>query len=159
MSVNTDSLTEPAEKIAADSHAEAVESLARNHTVWDRLGIVGSALCIIHCLALPFLIGALSLGALGFLADEIFHQILAVLLLGVALFAFIPGFRHHGNKLVVIGGMAGISLLLATGFLLDHFISHGLEIGLTVVASLVLLSAHFANWRLCADRKESCCDH
>lgn len=129
-----------------------------HQTIWDRLGIVGSALCVIHCISAPLLIGVFSAAGIGFLGDDIFHQILAVCLLFVAVLAFLPGFRSHQNRLVVLLGVVGVGLILSTGFLLEPLISHGLEIGLTIAGSLLLVGAHAANWRL-SNEAECCPGH
>ena len=92
---------------------------------------------------------------LGFLGDEIVHKILAVLLVMVAALAFWPGFRAHGKKMVVVLGGVGLGLLLMTGFVLEAMVSHKVEIGLTVLGSILLIGAHGLNWRL--SREVVCC--
>ena len=118
--------------------------------------MIGSALCVIHCTTTPLAIGMLSAAGLGFLGDEIVHQVLAVLLVGVAALAFWPGFRVHGKKIVLVLGGVGVGLLLMTGFVLEAMVSHEVEIGLTLMGSLLLLGAHGFNWRL--SREVVCCE-
>ena len=139
-----------------DSLAHAPEHALPDHTIWDRLGIVGSLLCVVHCAVTPLVIGYLSAAGLGVLGDEIVHRILAVFLICIALLAFVPGYRNHRNSLVIAVGVAGLGLLVSTGFVLEHFISSGLEIGLTITGSLLLVGAHTANWRL-TSREDDCC--
>ena len=69
--------------------------------IWDRLGILGSALCLIHCAVTPLFIGYLSAAGLGFLGSEIVHKFLAAPLLVIALLAFWPGYRTHQNRTVI----------------------------------------------------------
>ncbi|WP_158542681.1 MerC domain-containing protein [Lujinxingia litoralis] len=132
--------------------------------IWDRLGIIGSVACIIHCALTPALAGTLA--AFGFLGDAIIHQVMVVLLLAVALLAFWPGFRIHRDLRIVAGAVAGVSLLIATGFMHDvlHHLVHGqaAEIGLTMLGSVILVGTHVANQRLvraegCSQADGSCC--
>ena len=141
-----------------DSLADSVEEAVPNHTLWDRLGIAGSILCVIHCAATPLLIGYLSAFGLSILGDELIHQALAILLLVIALLAFIPGFKNHKNPVVLAVGALGVTLLLITSFVLGHHVAWAIEIGLTVTGSLLLVGAHTANWRL-TDRHSECSTH
>lgn len=160
MSLKTDSLSNPSESIATDSSGESLEAAAADHTFWDQVGIAGSLLCLVHCATTPLLVGYLSVASLSFLADEWIHKTLAVILLVIAAVAFLPGFRHHKKKSVLVVGVAGVLVLLTAGFALDHHASPPLEIGLTAFGSLLLLGAHTANWRLCARHgHEPCDDH
>ncbi len=124
--------------------------------IWDRLGIAGSVLCVLHCVLTPFLIGYLSAVGMGFVGDEIVHKILAIVLLVVAVLAFAPGYKKHANKAVIAAGGAGVALIVGGGLVLEPFIGHGLEIGLTIAGSVLLVGAHGANWRL-NDCSDECC--
>ncbi|RDV36822.1 MerC domain-containing protein [Bradymonadaceae bacterium TMQ3] len=153
---------------SAQLDADASASLHAHHAtptaIWDRLGIIGSVACIIHCALTPALVG--SLAALGFLADEIVHQVLVVLLLGVALLAFWPGFKVHRDLRIVVGAVAGVAILMTTGFMhaFMHDVMHDLfhsefaETGLTMLGSGILVGTHVANQRLMR-AEGACCDH
>ncbi len=132
--------------------------MLRRQKAWDRVGIVGSMLCIAHCVSMPLLIGVLSVAGLGFLGGEWVHQVLALLLVGVAVLAFGPGFRAHGNRAVVALAVVGVGLLVGTGFVLEPLVSEPVEVGLTVAGSAVLVGAHVANWRL-TSAVECCPSH
>ncbi|MFU8805898.1 MAG: MerC domain-containing protein, partial [Bradymonadaceae bacterium] len=43
-----------------------------NPSIWDRIGVIASALCLLHCAMTPLLIGYLTASGLGFLGQEIF---------------------------------------------------------------------------------------
>ena len=145
------------DSLSGSAEPPAVETAAPHHTIWDRVGIAGSLLCVAHCAITPLVIGYLSVMGLEFLGDEIIHQILAICLLGIALLAFIPGFRHHKNRLILVAGGLGITLLVTASFFVEHLLSHGAELGLTIAGSLLLVGAHAANWRL-ASRHSQCCE-
>lgn len=129
---------------------------APTHQVWDSFGIIGSTLCILHCIGTPFAIGALSALGLGFMAGEWFHLLLAFVLVAIAFLAFIPGWRKHGSPLVIALGIAGIVSILGAALVIEDLLGHTMEIVFTILGSTLLISAHFLNWRL--SRAASCCD-
>lgn len=122
-----------------------------NHVVrqslWDRIGVAGSALCMVHCISTPLLLGYLSTIGLGFFAHELFHQVFAVALLAVAIFAFLPGYRAHKRKGIILAAGVGVTLLIAGGFLHFESLPSFAEHILTVIGSVLLVSAHFFNRR------------
>lgn len=88
--------------------------------VWaDSAGMIASIACAIHCAAMPMVIGYLPLLGLNWLADESFHQIMAVVCFGLAALAFVPGWRRHGSLIPVATGIAGVSLLSLAAFGLE----------------------------------------
>jgi len=63
----------------------------------DWVGMVASIGCAIHCAAMPLVIAYLPALGLSFLADEAFHQWMALACFVIALTAFIPGLCKHGQ--------------------------------------------------------------
>lgn len=117
---------------------------------WDKLGIAGSGLCLVHCLALPVMVGILPSMGLAFLADESVHEILAFASIAFAGLAFIPGYRRHQDKRVLVLMSVGLALILfATwgGALVD--LHRASETMLSIVGSLLLISAHLMNHTFC----------
>ncbi|QEF99252.1 MerC mercury resistance protein [Stieleria maiorica] len=82
----------------------------------DWAGMVASIGCAIHCAAMPFVIAYLPALGLSFLADEAFHQWMAVGCFIIALTAFVPGFRKHGRLKPVIIGSVGLVLISVAAF-------------------------------------------
>src|SRR3712207_3783581 len=66
----------------------------------DRAGICLSAICIVHCILTPVIL--LALPAFQFFEwyHESLHVIFAVIIPLLALAAFVPGYRLHGEKRV-----------------------------------------------------------
>jgi hypothetical protein len=128
----------------------------------DRVGIFLSVICLIHCLMTPIVLGMIPVGvALGFW-EHGFHQVFLVLVPLVALIAFIPGWKQHGDSRVWYWGAAGIALL-AAGVAFAEAFGHGEpgnyapligELALTMAGGSCLIRAHLLNRALCA-----CCDH
>ena len=106
-----------------------------------------SSLCIVHCLALPFLILLFPLFE-STLNHSLFHALGLVVLLLIALFALGKGFQQHRNKKVLLLAGIGISLQLVSLFLHNLNISHTYEFILNTLGSLHLLIAYGLNLKL-----------
>jgi carbon starvation protein CstA len=111
--------------------------------VKDQLGATCSGLCIVHCLAVPVILAAGGLGALGeVMASKAFH---VAMLLPVALFALIsfPGgycrHRRLGPGVVVA---VGLSLLVIAQIAPHHW-----ERLITSSGGLLIVAAHLTNHR------------
>jgi hypothetical protein len=116
---------------------------------WDRLGVIGSVMCMVHCAATPLLIGFLSTLGLGFLGREIFHQFLHLTLVAIAIVAFLPAYRHHRRGWIIGAGALGALLLLIAGFGHEFLPSHA-DVSMTLAGSGILVVAHVFN-RRCMD--------
>ena len=82
----------------------------------DWLGVGASVLCAIHCAAMPFVVGFLPLLGLSFLADPSFHKWMVGICLGLALLAFVPGWRRHHRLAPAIIGVSGLTLITLAAF-------------------------------------------
>ncbi len=82
----------------------------------DSLGIFASIGCAIHCAAMPFVIAYLPALGLSFLADEAFHKWMALVCFLIAIVAFIPGIRKHGNWTPISIGAVGLVLITFAAF-------------------------------------------
>ena len=110
----------------------------------DRAALGASALCLVHCLALPLIIAALpALSHLLSLPESI-HVWILLFAMPTAGLAFVTGRARHGAFYPLIVGALGL-MALATGIV---FGSTRLETPITVTGSLLLAAAHIANWRL-----------
>lgn len=137
------------------------ETITTNSDWRDRLGIGLSLLCLVHCILTPVLLALLPVGAaLGFW-EHGFHQVFLLIVPFVALIAFIPGWRRHGDARIWILGVLGIALL-ALGVAVAEFFGHGVgaggvawaplaaELGFTIAGGACLIRAHLLNRELCA---------
>ncbi len=86
----------------------------------DWLGVTASITCAIHCAAMPFVIGALPLLGLQFLADATFHRVMVVICLGLALLAFVPGWRRHRKLTPALVATAGLAMISVAAFVGEH---------------------------------------
>jgi len=117
----------------------------------DRVAITLSGLCVLHCLAMPLLL--IMLPFIGQISEDHFHLQMLLLVIPVSSFALLLGFRRHRHTGTLIGGIAGMLLLLAGGTWVHS------EIGLladrltTIAGSLLLATAHFYNSRFSRSRR------
>lgn len=109
----------------------------------DRTAVMLSALCLLHCLALPLLVALPPLVA-GLSAESL-HAPMLLVVLPVSLVAFGLGFRHHGNRGILAGGALGMLLLVLGGTLAHYYLGLAADRSLTVAGALVLGWAHFRN--------------
>ncbi|MGB7328850.1 MAG: MerC domain-containing protein [Rubripirellula sp.] len=101
------------EQVLSTTSMEIAEPASR----WqDRIGIVASIGCAIHCAAMPFVISSLPALGLSFLADESFHRWMALACFVIALTAFVPGFRQHRRWMPAAIAIAGLSMISIAAF-------------------------------------------
>ena len=130
----------------------------------DRLGIFLSGLCLVHCFLLPFIFlvyPALVVHVHSHDESNIFsfHGILFGLVVIASLSAFIPGYKIHKHVITLVTSLLGISILLFSAFFCHDLFGHQYE-GLTsILGSLVLISAHIMNHKLCKNADHDCSSH
>lgn len=130
----------------------------------DRLAMLLSSLCVLHCLLTPILLISIpALAGVSILNDETFHQILLFFVLPIGVLALSLGYLHHKNKWVVFAGVFGLTLLSSP--LLIEWIGLGhevlgeyVEVIITVIASFIIVGAHLINYRLRSTVQEPICE-
>jgi len=108
----------------------------------DRMGIVISSICLVHCLALPLLIALLPVVASALPADGWVHPLLIGLALPVTGLALWRGYRRHRRIVPTSLGIAGLGLI-ALALAAEGWGEALLTVGGGVLVSL----AHILNWR------------
>ena len=117
-------------------------AVSRTTRSWDLVGVLLSAVCLIHCLAVP--VGLALIPALtGTVSEqEWLHQLLVVLAFIVVTIALAKGIRAHrryGPPLLASAGLALLALSLIVGE--DHWA----EQLVTGAGALMTASAHLWN--------------
>ena len=130
---------------------QAIESSATIAS-FDILGIAASSICIVHCLAMPFIIGLLPLIGWQFLAGKLAHQILAAFVFTFALFAIVPGYLKHHKKPVLVAMLAGLSLVAMATFICGTILPESLELPMITVGNIILVITHWHNHHLASCR-------
>lgn len=82
--------------------------------VFDRCGLVASAMCLIHCALTPVVISAIPAVKIYFSGTEWLHAALVLVAVSLGGCALLLGKLHHRKKLQTTVAAVGISLLLAS---------------------------------------------
>ena len=123
----------------------------------DLAGVILSGVCLVHCTLLPAALALLPFLGMQFHADERLHVLVTLLVVPVALFALVTGFRRHRLLWVLLLGMAGLAIILGAPVVAEP-LGHVLEGVVTAVGGLALIAAHVANWRT-LHWHGTCCAH
>lgn len=122
-------------------------------TDWlDGTAVGLSGLCLLHCLALPFVVGALPI--LMPFAEGHLHAQMLYIVVPLSVVAIGLGFNKHRSQRVVFAAIAGLSLLF-----IGATVAHG-SLGIvadrvfTISGALVLAAAHWFNGLL--SRRQRC---
>lgn len=111
----------------------------------DRVAVVLSGLCILHCLALPIVL--LALPVLAEFAEGHWHLPMLAIALPVSVAAIVIGYRRHGNRRLVVLGALGLALLVLGATVAHAFLGPTADRTLTIAGSLLLAWVHWQNSR------------
>ena len=107
----------------------------------DRLAIVISALCVLQCLFLPFVVTFLPFLDMWWLSDAVLHPILLALVVPLTFYALLPARAKHGSNVPLKLAIPGLMMLFA-GVFMEQTTA---EKVLTVVGAVLLAIAHLKN--------------
>lgn len=111
----------------------------------DRVGVLLSALCALHCLAGLLLVAGLGLGG-QFLLSPVFHRVGLALAIGVGAVTLVLGVARHRDPVPLQLGAAGIAFMS-----IALFVGHGTEEAVLTILGVSLLAwAHLRNLRCSA---------
>ncbi len=115
----------PSEPVASDLTPAKAES-----NPMDKVGIVASVACAIHCLIAPLLL--LFLPAFGTIwSHPAAHWIMAALVLPLALIVIYRGYRKHRRRSALVASGLGVVFIVA-GLILPTTSEPGSGLGLTL---------------------------
>ena len=120
-------------------------STSDSASLLDRAAIALSGLCVLHCLAMPFVL--LALPFMGQLTEGHFHLQMLVVVVPVSSIALGLGFRRHRRMPVMVAGGIGLLLLFVGGTWMHSEVGILADRATTIAGSLLLASAHFYNSR------------
>ena len=124
---------------------------------WDALGIAASVACAIHCAILPLMLTSLPVFGINIIHNYFFEYCMIGLAFVVGMYALYHGYKkHHHKTLPVVFFSTGIS------FLLLKELFHNYHIWLLIPAVVLIVAAHYINYRLCRKAghcHESDCTH
>jgi hypothetical protein len=114
---------------------------------FDQIAIVFSAVCIVHCLAVPMAVAVLPIAAVSFGDDSHFHGLMLWLVVPTSIAGFGLGYRVHGRLGLVLLGALGVAVLGAAATFGHDAWAEPLEVSISVAGSLLLGGAHWWNFR------------
>jgi hypothetical protein len=121
-----------------------------NRINWDTLGITASVACAIHCAILPLFLSSLPLFGINIINNAVFEGGMIILAFTIGSYALWHGYKQHHHRVIPL-------LIFSFGFIFlvlkEFFIVY--ERWLLIPAVLLIVSAHFLNFRLC--RKANHC--
>ncbi|MFN8242501.1 MAG: MerC domain-containing protein [Ferruginibacter sp.] len=111
---------------------------------WDMMGIATSIACAIHCAFLPVIMTSLPVFGINIIHNAWFEWGMIGLAFVVGIYSLYHGFsRHHHSYspfLIFSGGFV---------FLILKQVFHQHEMILLIPAVIMIISAHYYNFRLC----------
>lgn len=115
---------------------------------WDAMGIATSVACAIHCALLPVLMSTLPVFGINIIHNAFFEWGMIVLAFIVGSYSLFHGYvKHHRSIAPVLIFSAGFVFLV-----LKQFFTH-YEHWFLAIAVLLIISAHYYNYRLCHKSK------
>jgi hypothetical protein len=118
----------------------------------DIIGFSVSALCALHCFAVPLVVALTTFTGLAFLEDPFLEKIILTMSAVLGLLSLVPSYnRYHKHPKPLTYFAAGI-VLIGLSRLEVHEVW---EISMTSVGATLVASAHIINRRLCATRTAS----
>jgi uncharacterized membrane protein YfcA len=136
--------------------------MSQRTSVWagaiDRVGMVASAACFIHCLLTPIVLSLLAVYAHFLPSEEHTHRVLAVFVAVIGALSLLIGYRKHKRLSVLFLMAAGLLAIFAGAFYGDRLPSHWAEVLVTLSGSLCLICAHQRNHTFCRSCEDCCSD-
>lgn len=115
---------------------------------WDAMGIATSIACAIHCALLPILMSSLPVFGINIIHNDFFEWGMIGLAFSVGVYSLYHGFiRHHRSLVPVLIFSVGFVFLVLKQFYRPH------ESFLLIIAVILIISAHYYNYRLCHKSK------
>ena len=134
--------------------------------LFDRIAIILSSICVIHCIALPIIASLTPLFAVTLhhgnnLHEFWFHYFILIFILPFSILAIILGYRHHRQILPAVIAAVGLSILVFTSIFAGTLISnqiipHEGETWLTLSGGIVHAIGHIMNLVATSNLRLSC---
>jgi hypothetical protein len=117
---------------------------------WDAMGIATSVACAIHCAVLPILLTSLPILGVNIIHNDLFEWSMIGIAFVVGITALLHGYKKHHRSLVpMVIFSVGFSFLV-----LKQFVP-ALEYWFLAAAVILIVTAHFSNYRYCNQTKSA----
>jgi len=108
----------------------------------DQLGITASLACAVHCAVLPFILTALPLFGLSFLAHSWVELVMIGLSLIIGVYSLSTSYPKHKKLVPLIVLVIGFGLIGS-----GHYLIESLEAILIPMGGFTIAIAHYINWK------------
>lgn len=117
---------------------------------WDRVGVIASSLCIVHCFILPliFILAPYLVESSNGeepLLEEIVHFAFLFAVTLIAIVAFYRGYKMHHNLGPTRYFFCGLAIVFLVLIFEPYFPNIYLPHAINIVGSLLLIRAHILN--------------
>ena len=130
----------------------------RTQLMNDKLAMALSSACAIHCFLTPSFV-LLTSGLISFSFDnEFLHNLILFVAVPISLYALISGNANHKILYLLPVGIIGLSLLVLAVFLGEAFLGELGEKYLTLTGSIIVVYAHYKNYKACKELDCACHD-
>ena len=117
--------------------------MSKSRNWLDGAAVALSALCLVHCLALPLIVAGLPF--LVQFSEGHLHAQMLIVVLPLSSVALWLGFRRHRSRGIVSAGIVGMLTLIIGATVAHSNLGLTADRVFTVVGALVLATAHFYN--------------
>jgi uncharacterized membrane protein len=129
------------------------QSMSKSTNWLDGAAVGLSALCLVHCLALPLIVAGVPF--LAQFAEGHLHAQMLIVVVPLSFVALGLGYRHHRNLKIVAAGAVGMLTLIIGATVAHDNLGLAADRIFTIVGALVLATAHFYNSVQTRERKRS----
>lgn len=133
-----------------------MDTISKFTPLLDKFAVSTSAICAIHCLCLPLLLGVFPAMGATLFGDEFFHVLLLWLVIPLSLVALTLGCRKHQSRLVALMGLSGLTFLVIAATLGHDMLGEVGERAATLIGAIAIAAGHLRNYTLC---RRIDCDH
>ncbi len=127
-----------------------IDSSPAVHSHLDRLAVVLSGACLVHCVVVTLLVVALPALAGSILREGWTHLALLVVVVPLSAIALPRGVRDHGRRSALGLGAVGVGLLILGATIGHHVYGPAADTALTVSGAILVGIAHTLNGIWCA---------
>ena len=115
--------------------------------LWDRVAVIVSGLCVVHCIGTLIFVALVS-SAAGMFLNPLIHEIGLGIAIALGIFTLGRSFFERGY--VIPAAIGGLGLAIMIGAIaIGHENNHGIsEIVLTILGVGLLAFAHKLNYRI-----------
>lgn len=113
---------------------------------FDRIAIALSAICILHCLAVPLLAAILPFAFVSMGTEAHFHEWLLWGVVPTSLFGFGFGLRYHQRYWIPVTGAVGLAIVAFAAIVAHDAWVWWQELLLSALGSVLLVAAHWYNF-------------